>query len=271
MKSPNRPRYIASICALLLLCTPYSLAQVVGQKLNIGEEVPFFRSTDLNGNTFRLSDHIGKIIVLEWTNPVDEPFVLKFYQNGDMQDFQLNAINEGVVWVTINSTGERHRSYLSKEESQQWVSENGVNSIWLMDESGTIGRLFGATRTPHFFIIDREGKLAYQGAIDSIRDTKPSSIPVAENYVNNAIRNLLDGVPVALPQTISYGQSVKYDTWPEPEIKLWNNYLVESNDWIDTGFWLGWINVKEEPWVFVQGLGKHVYIADDSGWVYSIK
>ena len=80
----------------------------------------------------------------------------------------------------------------------------------LLDESGDVGRAYGARTTPHMFVIDAQGRIAYQGAIDSIRSVNSADIERAENYVRAAVEALLAGQPVATTDTRPYGCSVKY-------------------------------------------------------------
>lgn len=174
-----------------------------------GEKAPDFTLTDLNGNAVSLSDYAGKTVILEWTNP-GCPFVVKFYSNKDMGTFQTKAKEHGAVWLTINSTNPDHRDYLTPEASASWAAKHGHAATWLMDEDGTVGKAYGAVTTPHMYIIDGDGILVYQGAIDSIRDTKPSSIAEATNYVMDALMALNAGEDIAEAQTRPYGCSVKY-------------------------------------------------------------
>jgi hypothetical protein len=76
-----------------------------------------------------------------------------------------------------------------------------------MDPDGTAGKALGAKTTPHLFIIDKEGKLAYKGAVD---DDPQGTRPDRVNYVKLALESLLKGEPVATTTTKPYGCSVKY-------------------------------------------------------------
>ena len=80
----------------------------------------------------------------------------------------------------------------------------------IQDEDGTLGKLYGAKVTPHLFVIDAKGDLVYQGAIDNKKSTRSSDIDGAENFVKNAVQELLDGKKVSVPKTAPYGCGVKY-------------------------------------------------------------
>ncbi|NDV62756.1 thioredoxin family protein [Puniceicoccales bacterium CK1056] len=174
-----------------------------------GQVAPAFTLEDIEGNTVSLSEFAGKTVVLEWVNP-GCPFVRKFYDNQDMPAFQKAAAEMGVVWLSINSTNPGHKDYLTNAAAASWASEHGFAATWLVDSDGKVGQAYGARTTPHMFIIDAEGKIAYQGAIDSVRDAKPSSIAGATNYVMDALKALDAGEPVSDAQTRPYGCSVKY-------------------------------------------------------------
>lgn len=175
----------------------------------VGETAPAFTLKDKHGKEVSLADYAGKTVVLEWVNP-GCPFVRKFYDEGHMGKFQKMAAGHGAVWLTINSTKSDHGDYLSPEQSAEWAKKHGFAASWLMDTDGTVGRAYGATRTPEMFVINPEGVVVYHGAIDSVRDAKPSSIDGAENYVMAALQSLKAGAPVATPQTIPYGCTIKY-------------------------------------------------------------
>ncbi|MEX0324607.1 MAG: hypothetical protein AB3N33_00830 [Puniceicoccaceae bacterium] len=48
----------------------------------------------------------------------------------------------------------------------------------------------------------------------------------------------------------------------------WYGYPIAELNWVDTDSWLSWVNITFDPWVYVDGLGKYVYLQDDSGWTY---
>lgn len=188
-----------------LLSAALSFAQVRND-----EPAPDFRLTDINGQEHSLSDFKGKIVVLEWVNH-GCPFVQKFYDVGAMQALQREATEKGVIWLSICSSAPGKQGHYSPEEWRKINAEKqGAATAVLLDEDGKVGRLYGARTTPHMFVIDANGILVYQGAIDSIRSTDSDDIPKAKNYVREALADLAAGRPVATPQTQPYGCSVKY-------------------------------------------------------------
>jgi peroxiredoxin len=175
------------------------------------DAAPAFTLPDGHGNEHSLSDFEGKIVVLEWVNQ-ECPFVVKFYSGGHMQALQAEMAEKGVIWLSINSSAPGLQGWLSPEDHLSTIEEKGINAhAVLIDEDGTVGRAFGARTTPHMFVIDKEGNIAYQGAIDSVRSTNPADIPEARNYVREAVTALLAGEAPPVARTQPYGCSVKYN------------------------------------------------------------
>jgi peroxiredoxin len=175
----------------------------------IGKPAPDFSLRDLEGKIVKLSDYKGKIVVLEWINE-GCPFVKGHYENGHIPSMQDQYTKTGVIWLTINSTRPDHPEAFDAAQSkvalQKWNAHSTHN---LMDEDRTVAHLYEAKTTPHFFVIDQNGDLRYQGAIDDDRSTdggKEAKI----NYVQKALESILVGKEVETTTTKPYGCSVKY-------------------------------------------------------------
>lgn len=175
-----------------------------------GKPAPDFSATDVNGQHFKLSDHKGKVVVLEWTN-AECPFVQKHYETKNMQNAQKTALEKGVEWVTINSSAEGKQGHVTADEAKKIATDEGAtNTAEILDASGEIGHLYGAQTTPHMFVIDKDGNVAYMGAIDDNSSPKHDTVAGAKNYVLAAIDELNAGTPVSTPVTQPYGCAVKY-------------------------------------------------------------
>ena len=176
----------------------------------VGEAAPNFTAVDTNGVEHSLSDFKGKNVVLEWSNH-DCPFVVKHYRPGNMQKVQKQATDNGAIWLTIVSSAKGKQGSVSPEQANEIMKKDGVHSTArFLDPSGELGRLYDAKTTPHMFVIDKEGVLAYAGAIDSDSGFQSSSIEGATNYVIEALNNLNAGEPVKVASTKPYGCSIKY-------------------------------------------------------------
>ena len=180
------------------------------EDLAIGAAAPEFTLTDTKGVSHDLSDFKGKFVVLEWVNH-GCPFVVKHYSGGNMQGLQKEFTDKGVVWLSVCSSAEGKQGYMSNDEWNAAIAEKGIASTaTLIDEDGTVGKLYNAKVTPHMYIINPEGNLIYQGAIDDKKSTDAEDIATSENYVRSALNAALAGEPVATSVTQPYGCSVKY-------------------------------------------------------------
>ena len=176
----------------------------------VGKAAPDFTAKDAKGAEVSLASLKGKIVVLEWNNP-GCPFVVKHYESKNMQKLQEAYTGKGVVWITINSASKASGSFVDDAAFIKIAEENGSKASHLIaDEAGTIGKAYAAKTTPHMFVIDKEGVLAYNGAIDNKKTTKLEDVAGAENYVAQALDSLIAGKPVATAKTEPYGCGVKY-------------------------------------------------------------
>jgi peroxiredoxin len=176
----------------------------------VGSSAPDFSLTDAKGKTHALSEYKGKYVVLEWFNP-ECPFVKKHYGVGNMQKLQEAYTGKGVVWLTIDSSAPGTEGNLSPEQAQKTMSSWKTHqTALLLDPEGKAGRAYGAKNTPHMFVINPEGKVIYEGAIDSKATPNPSDIPNSTNYVKVALDESMAGKPVSNANTKPYGCSVKY-------------------------------------------------------------
>jgi len=187
---------------LFVLAVVVAMPAMAGDGVSVGDTAPTFTLTDTAGNQVSLSDFEDKIVVLEWLNP-DCPFVQRHYKAGTMKNLATKYADDGVVWLTINST-----NYMDAAANAKFKSDNGLPYTILVDQSGEVGHLYGAMTTPHMYIIDQSGTLAYIGAIDD--DPRGNKGEPAVNYVAVALDEVLAGKSVTTAETKPYGCSVKY-------------------------------------------------------------
>ena len=177
----------------------------------VGEPAPAFTLTDANGQSHRLSDFKGKFVVLEWLNH-GCPFVVKHYESGNMQNLQKEYTGKDVVWLSIASSAPGKQGHMSREETNKTKAEKGsAATAVLLDEDGTVGKLYDAKVTPELYVINPEGVLVYMGAIDDKKSVDAADVAGAKNYVKQALDEAMAGKPVSEPVTTAYGCSVKYN------------------------------------------------------------
>jgi peroxiredoxin len=176
----------------------------------LGSPAPDFTLQDLDGKSVSLSEFRGKLVVLEWFNP-GCPFVRASHTVGSLKGLAAKHASEGVVWLAINSGGPGKQGN-GAEANREGIAQFGLHHPVLVDESGKVGQLYGAERTPHMFVINPEGVLVYRGAIDNSPDGEGQSPEGGKlvNYVDGAIGAVKTGAKVSPAETKAYGCSVKY-------------------------------------------------------------
>lgn len=179
-------------------------------KVTTGSMAPDFTLKDTQGVEHTLSSLKGKYVVLEWVNS-DCPFVKKHYDSGNMQALQNESVAKGVIWLSIASSAPGKQGHYTGKKWKKLIKKNKfASSAVLLDASGEVGQLYNAKTTPHMFVINPEGILIYQGAIDSIASADQADVSKATNYVRKALDEAMNGQIVSEATTKSYGCSVKY-------------------------------------------------------------
>src|ERR1700679_871852 len=186
---------LAMVCASALALKP-------------GEQAPDFKGTDSNGKVHTLAQYRGKYVVLEWANK-GCPFEQKHYNSGNMGRLKREWTGKGGVWLSVLSSAPGEQGNVTPAEENDYLREmKAAPTAAILDPSGTIGRLYSAKTTPDMFVIDPQGKIVYEGAIDDQPTPDPASLKDAKNYVSAALEASMAGRQVAV--TRSYGCSVKY-------------------------------------------------------------
>ncbi len=196
-------RILSILFAVALAASVYASPQV-------GKPAPNFTLKDLSGQSHGLSDFKGKYVVLEWVN-FGCPFVKKHYGSKNMQKLQKEFVDRGVVWLSICSSAPGKQGNETPDAAKSGLSEFGsAATAYLVDEDGTVGKLYQAKTTPDMFVVNPEGVLIYAGAIDDKPTPDPSTVAGANNYVRAALDEATAGKAVSVPSTKPYGCSVKY-------------------------------------------------------------
>ncbi len=176
----------------------------------LGAAAPDFTLKNLEGKEVKLSSFKGKTVVLEWFNP-ECPYVKAAHTKGSLVDTAKRAQAKGVVWLAINS-GAAGKQGAGLETNKKGVATFKLEHPVLLDETGVVGKSYGATNTPNLFVIDGKGTLVYRGAIDNSPDGEGKSPEGGAliNYVDQALEDLSGGKAARVPETKPYGCSVKY-------------------------------------------------------------
>lgn len=195
------------IAATLVSALTFGSAAAAPQ---VGAPAPDFSVVDSAGETWTLGGLAGKKVILEWTND-HCPYVVKHYASGNMQALQEESAAAGYLWLSVISSASGKQGHVSPAQADDLTdTRNAAPTAVLLDTSGDMGRAFDAKTTPHMYIIDASGTLAYMGGIDDKPTTDQADIAGATNYVRLAMADLDAGRPVANPVTRPYGCSIKY-------------------------------------------------------------
>jgi peroxiredoxin len=149
--------------------------------LEIGAEVPGFTMVDHAGKEHSLADYAGKVVVLDFSSQQ-----CPYSRAADplLNDMVKAMEGKDLVLLSIDS----HAS-TTVEEIAAYAEEHELTFPILKDEKNAYADELGATRTPEFFVVDKEGKLAYHGAFDDGREPGDGEA----HYLNDAVTAVLAG------------------------------------------------------------------------------
>jgi glutathione peroxidase-family protein len=200
-------RYFATILTLTFL---FAALLSPAWAVRVGERAPDFMATDSNGQTHKLSEYAGKFVVLEWHNR-GCPYTQKHYTSGNMERLQREWTGRGVIWLTVISSAPGKQGYVSAADENSYVKEmKAAPTAVLLDSTGALGHLYDAKTTPQMILINPQGVMIYDGAIDDKPSTDTADISGAKNYVQQALEEAMAGKAVSVASTRPYGCSVKY-------------------------------------------------------------
>jgi peroxiredoxin len=185
-------------------------APAVAPAAAVGRPAPAFEVADTAGRTRTLAELQGKVVVLEWSSP-SCPYAAAQYKSGRMPALQHWATGRGVVWLTVLSSHPSREDWLPPREAEAFNRKRGgAPSALLIDESGRMGRAYGAATADHMFVIAADGTLVYAGGIDDSQSTDTKEVAAARNYVRAALEDLAAGRRVATPSTEPFGCALAY-------------------------------------------------------------
>ena len=207
MKTPGISLIRAALCllALLVTCAMAPGEEEKPKRATLDQPAPDFTLKDTKDQPRSLSAYKDRILVVEWVNP-ECPYVKRHYRQGSMQETyrRVKSLDKSIVWLAIDSTHSANAGQI-----QFWIERHRVPYPVLLDPDGAVGRLYDSRSTPHMFVIDTKGVLRYHGAIDdnALGTKKQEDV---NNYVVNAVRQLVNEETVSPSYVKPYGCSVKF-------------------------------------------------------------
>ena len=179
----------------------------------VGETAPNFSLINQDNKKISLEEFRGKKVVLEWTNH-ECPFVKRHYETGNMQKLQKELVEDDVIWLSIVSSAKGKQGYINQDQAKELtLTRDASPNHVLLDEDGSVGKKFVAKTTPHMYVIDEDGILKYQGAIDNLGTMGAlfsTDLSQGVNFVREAIQSLNAGLEIESSSTRPYGCSIKY-------------------------------------------------------------
>lgn len=173
--------------------------------LKIGSPAPDFKLEAVDGKKYSLSsfdDNKALIIIFSCNHC---PYVQAY--EGRMKQIQEDYRNKGVSVVAINSNEDVNYPDDSFINMKKRAEEQKFNFLYLRDEEQSVARAYDATHTPEIFLFDKERKLAFHGKID---DNWQEPNKVQNNYLKNALDELLAGKEISVPETFTIGCTIKW-------------------------------------------------------------
>lgn len=174
--------------------------------LEIGQKAPDFSLPATDGAVYQLSDFADVPVLVIFFTCNHCPYVI-----GSDEVTRATAekfMPQGVKFVGINSNSPNTYEEDSFPHMVERMDQHKFPWLYLHDASQDIARAYGALRTPHFFVFDKDRKLVYTGrGVDSPRDTRKMTV----NDLDNALTELLAGKPITTPATNPIGCNVKWD------------------------------------------------------------
>jgi Redoxin len=175
--------------------------------VEIGAPAPDRPLMGADGLTHQLSDYRGKTVILEWTSPVC-PYTANKYRHGLMQAIQRRAARQGIVWLSIDTSSPGKPGFLSPGQAKARIMATGaVVTAFLFDIGGAFARPYGIRTTPSMVMINGEGRVIYQGAIDKVPE---QTRPDGKDHITAALNDLRAKRPIRTPQTRAYGCALEY-------------------------------------------------------------
>ena len=164
---------------------------------------------DLEEKTVRLSKFKGKAMILEWAN-FKCVHTLKYYEGDMIQPLQKKAKEKDIVWLTIVSTSQKHRDYMSVENTSMHLNLFGFKGHRLFyDPQGKLAQHFDIQVSPTVLLLDKNSAILYRGGITSNASLKIEELKESENNLDKAMQAYLEGKEIPAFLTKISGCSIK--------------------------------------------------------------
>lgn len=192
-------RQLITLSAMAVVAIALVAAPAIAKRgVEIGEEAPAFELPGTDGEVHKLADHEDSIVVLHFCS---EACPWSHGATPEIDKIAEKYSEKGVVFYGIDSGKNNEMDDLIK-----YTEDLELDFVTLKDKDNIYADALDAKQTPEFFIIGKDGKLAYHGAFDN----RVSPAEAGEkNYVTAALDALLAGKDVDEPEVSAWGCSIK--------------------------------------------------------------
>ncbi len=175
------------------------------------ELAPAFSLQSVSGETHELAQYRGSYVVLEWMN-FRCRIVDGLYKSGTLPALQAELKEKEVIWLSIVSDAQGKQGQVSPEKMMRQIEKRkGNHHAVLLDLVGLVGKMYEAEVSPYMVLVDPEGMIAYQGALDNQPEGEAPEDQPAVNYVSEALKQAMNGEEIEYPVTEAYGCPIRYD------------------------------------------------------------
>ena len=199
---------IIAIAAVVLSATAFTAATFLADEgYKVGDTATDFKLKNIDGKTISLADYktAKGFLVIFTCNSC--PYAVAYEDRIIALDAKYKS--KGVPVIAINPNNPKAQPKDSFEEMKVRAKDKGFTFPYLLDDGQKIYPQYGASRTPHVFLLEKTPKgniVKYIGAID---DNYQDASQVENKYVENAVDAMLSGNEIAITTTKAIGCSIK--------------------------------------------------------------
>lgn len=174
--------------------------------LETGAKAPFFRLRATDGTTYSIDDFSAYRVLVIFFTCNHCPYVIGSDEVTSQTAKKFGS--QGVAFVGINSNSKNTKPEDSFAHMVERMQQQQFPWVYLYDETQDVARAYGALRTPHFYVFDKDRKLIYTGrGVDSPRDTSKMQV----NDLERVLEEHLAGKPLSVSRTNPIGCNIKWE------------------------------------------------------------
>ena len=175
----------------------------------IGEPAPAFELPDLQGNTHKLEDFAGRIVVLHFQScrcpweAAYRPILNALAAQFGPEEVEGEMVQQA-QFIAINSNNGEDAELIA-----EYVEQTPITYPVLKDAGNVVADLYGARATPHIFVIDADGILRYKGGIEKAPISTSECGNSDEQYLEPVLAALVNESELPVTDTMPRGCGIK--------------------------------------------------------------